>query len=98
MNQTTDEELYSEYAESFLKGVRMWVGESVNATEGLDESTKEALIDDLVFNLATLLDGTGNLEHKGKVMVPYLGLKVSDENENVVFPEDWQALHNMLEV
>jgi len=63
---------------------------------GLKNEAREELIDSLVWSMACLLDGTGNLQHRKKVMVPFLGFQV-DGKEEVIFDEGCVALHEMIE-
>ncbi len=51
----------------------------------------------LQWNMACLLDGSGNLLCENKVMVPHLGFEV-DGDDDVVFDQGTTVFHELLDL
>ncbi|GAB5562884.1 MAG: hypothetical protein SynsKO_45310 [Synoicihabitans sp.] len=96
MKIETDEDKYMEQSKSFLTWLEKWIENAVSSSSKLKEEEKEELIENLMWNVSSLLDGTGNLEHEGKALVPYLGFQLEQE-EAVIFDEGNIALHELLD-
>ena len=90
-----DENKYEERAQSFLVWLERWIENAVSSSSRIKAGEKEELIESLMWNVSSLLDGSGNLQHDNKAMILYLGFQVDGEEE-VIYDEGNIAFHEML--
>lgn len=91
-----DNQKYEERSKAFLEWLSKWIESSFEGIEPIDKDAKEELTEMLLFNMACLLDGTGNLQCGDKSMVPYLGFLLDGE-EQVIFDDQRTMLHELID-
>jgi hypothetical protein len=79
MKTETNEDKYYDRSKSFLQWLDKWLDSSISSSSKLKGTKKEELKEALLWNISSLLDGSGNLEHEGKALIPFLGFQVDGE-------------------
>jgi hypothetical protein len=96
MNAKIDNDRYDTYARSFLSTLTKYLEHGL-ADSRLTVKERKQLAQSITFSLASLLDGTGSLEHDKKQLVPHLAFQLEEEADAVV-DDGTIALHELCEL
>jgi hypothetical protein len=95
MKIKVDNTQYDALARSFLRGLRKHIEHSL-ADAKLTAPQRKDLAASLVFHIASVLDGTANIDHKRKPLIPHLSFQSGDSDLAIV-DDGTVALHELLE-
>jgi len=83
MELITDDEQYDELQQFLLRELKESISMRLHEAGLMGEKLKEAT-DDVAFSIATIIDASQIMEHKGKAVLPYLVFQNPDNEEQLI--------------
>jgi hypothetical protein len=96
MKTKVDNDKYDAFARSFLATLTKYIESDLEEVK-LSKKEKKELAQSITFSVATLLDGTGSLEHKKKQLIPHLAFALVGA-KSAVIDDGAIALHELCEL